>query len=184
MKSKIGLLFLILALSNCASFGNYWKDRGKNAMDIIDISVDKLNAGVTVQAGPIYTGLGTGGGLSYGLVGGEVGEHSSVAAAFVIPVDRVQAGGSGSADVQMLHRLYKRKKYFKAGLFVEDSDEKIPDKLYYYTKIRISAGVFIGASVAVNVGEIFDFLLGFLTIDISGDDYYSKNMDEFWRDEK
>ena len=162
MKSKTILFFLILALSNCASFGNYWKDRGKNAMDIIDISVDKLNAGVTVQAG----------------------EHSSVAAAFVIPVDRVQAGGSGSADVQMLHRLYKRKKYFKAGLFVEDSDEKIPDKLYYYTKIRISAGVFIGASVAVNVGEIFDFLLGFLTIDISGDDYYSKNMDEFWRDEK
>lgn len=40
----------------------------------------------------------------------------------------------------------------------------------YFTQVELSAGLFGGIKIGLNPGELLDFLLGFFTIDIYGDD--------------
>lgn len=43
----------------------------------------------------------------------------------------------------------------------------------YYTRVGVAGGVCIGMRLEVNPGEFVDWILGFFTVDIYGDDSYS-----------
>jgi hypothetical protein len=59
------------------------------------------------------------------------------------------------------------------GTTIQKSDQNtnsIPAP--YWTNIEVSAGVLVGVRVGFNPGELLDFLLGFTTLDIYGDDVH------------
>jgi len=52
--------------------------------------------------------------------------------------------------------------------------------LYYYTQLELTAGFYGGVKIGLNLGELLDFLLGFIGLDIMADDapYASARMRE------
>ncbi|MBE7438373.1 MAG: hypothetical protein HS115_07975 [Spirochaetales bacterium] len=52
--------------------------------------------------------------------------------------------------------------------------------LYYYTQLEITLGLYAGLKIGLNLGELLDFLLGFVGIDIMADDapYLSRRIRE------
>jgi len=177
-------LVLLATAAGCSAPG-YWADRERDAADIFTFTVGE-GWGVKARAGFVNVGLFWNSDF-WGLRGG---------GAFSVPTER---GWSGCADlvspvpfplkwlvghcppwvlvtsvesfdlsgVSPVEDL-RRKGYQGGMLFVPFLSAT--DKAYYYTQIEVAAGLGYTVRLGFNPGELLDFLLGWTTIDILGDD--------------
>jgi hypothetical protein len=167
MKSKIGLLFLILAVTNCVSARDYFKDRKHDAMDMFELTGGffttngLFECGAFSNIGPLLIGAGSKH-QSFGLKGGELGSFENQG--LVVLVGR-EAFYYDTDDIEKLLRIQFREKEFRDKSYQNASN---------YTRFSVGGGCILGVHVAVNVGEIFDFILGIVGLDLYGDDFYAK----------
>lgn len=184
---KYSILVLVFTLSACVTYptreedkgnGNkknaaldYFKDRAMDFRDIITVTGSfGLLGGAKAQVGPVGVGLYAedGGGLGHsgiplavegGLRNGEAGEHGTRELIFV-----VNKTSSNPSDSDKLLRAGDRCKSYENSF----------DNLSSYTRIGVGGGLFLGAKLEVNPGELLDFILGIFLIDIYRDDIYLK----------
>ena len=171
--------YLSFTLTGCSSVGNYFSDRGRDALDIITITIGE-GGGFNARASVVDIGQFLGGdevGLRSGniLAGNSEGLDLNT---FINVLDRFDPALS---DVYNYHELStfnhvdfeehdpRGKNYVAAGKHFpfyslpEDDSE-------YYTQIEVAAGLFVYLRLGLNPGEALDFILGWTTVDIYGDD--------------
>ena len=174
------LLATALLASGCAT---YVRDRVADAGDIFTVTVG-TGIGVTAKAGPIHTGLGYGIDL-YGLRGGEFGSFAPHA-----PEDEWPLSGDIAFIISAFggfaphaDRAYARGKTF-ASAYLDNPEKLLPlvdppwdwDEEWHsiihpqWTQIDLSLGLIASVRVGFNPGELVDFVLGFVGLDLYGDD--------------
>ncbi len=168
MKRTAQLILVLLVaalLTGCTS--TYWADRGRDAADIFTVT-GGLGLGAKARVGPVATGLM----LQEDMVGLRGGTFSRASnkdldAALVF------------MGLEVFTLIDWRGKDFGTDtlffVYIPRNDcEYI--KHFYHTKwpyyTQIEAVVALGPSVRLgfNPGELLDFILGFTTLDIAGDD--------------
>ncbi|OGV37924.1 MAG: hypothetical protein A2X48_01325 [Lentisphaerae bacterium GWF2_49_21] len=152
----------------CDSFP-YLADRIRDGMDVFTFTVNS-GLGARARAGPVSAGceylL-----ADYGLGGGKVG---------------VIYGGPGSVEfgslfdiTLMSHERFfvardsRNKSYESGGIFlISAAETKSSNDIFwpYFTQVEAVAGFGGGIRMGLNLGEMIDFILGWTTIDIYGDD--------------
>lgn len=147
----------------------YLHERGRDLADVVTLSVEEGHANAGLQVGPFLTGLGYSSGYGVGLRSGTCGTYEYVecnlvlfgAKSFEPDEDDFKAYGFGSALL---------------GAFLPD-DEFEEDTFFFsgsywpaFLQVEASACLFFGLRVGLNVGEALDFILGWTTLDICGDD--------------
>lgn len=157
------LFCLVVLVSSTGCTRTYW---GNRANDLADICTVTSGAGIGAMAhvGPINAGLGAYGDV-IGLRRGEVGVAMGGSGQLII-------GGfdanKSSANASMQRANLRGKGYDTKNVIVPfDGDVPAP----YWTNIEVSGGALIGMRVGFNPGELLDFLLGFTTLDMYGDDF-------------
>ena len=174
------LLATALLASGCAT---YVRDRVADAGDIFTATVG-TGIGVTAKAGPIHTGLGFDIDL-YGLRGGEFGSF--------VPDRKTDTLLPPSCDAAAIaaaigafgphkSRAWARGKTFSSpyldtgellpflDLPWDDDAECHPLIDPQWTQIDLSVGLIASARVGFNPGELLDFLMGLVGLDLYGDD--------------
>ena len=179
------LLPIVAMLTGCAT--PYLIDRGRDAADIFTATVEK-GIGVKARVGPLAAGLsGTFG--STGLRGGcfirETDGFPFLGTDVPIMAGSCDTSLLGLYNFETLHaeELRRRNKTFHAG---EEPDQGIgipflqlgTDNPAYYTQVEVSVGLLAGIRLGLNPGELLDFILGWTTIDIYGDDLERKTQKE------
>lgn len=196
------LIFPVLCFAaGCTA--NYWNDRGNDAADIMTFTGGSAY-GAATRVGPLHAGLGFYG-EAWGLRGGALGEKGNLIVVnpidkpenlFDKPAKNVRLliGKTGEYTLgykeDFLYGRTEEKNYITAGnpafafdgyplltgarALIKNKDE-IPLILPYYTQIDAAGGFLGGIRVGMNPGELFDFMLGFTTLDIYGDDVESKH---------
>ncbi|MFH2045247.1 MAG: hypothetical protein ABIK92_08885 [Pseudomonadota bacterium] len=195
MKTSINILLAILLippLCGCANTRGYLTDRGRDAADIITVT-GGMGIGAKAHIGPFHGGLLAGADTA-GLRGGrfyatninplkynpDESKHS-----FKLHNDRP------SMFLELLffslESTYPRvidcrgKNYDAFGILllsmVNNDNSSIADYpkhmgLFhpYYTQIEVAVGFTPMVCVGFNPGELFDFLIGFVGLDLFGDD--------------
>jgi len=178
------ILISVVTLSGCAS--GYWLDRGRDAADVLTLGLGS-GAGAKARVGPIQAGLLSEQGLA-GLRGGEFlgaghywansSEEPAKWDDVIFLVGRERFEGTDVSN--------RRGKSFKARqiLFSWPFDlSKDPDygrdaarhhiaynPWPYMTQVEAVAGGFLTFRVGANPGELLDFVFGWTTLDICGDD--------------
>jgi hypothetical protein len=181
---RVALCALVLAfaagLTGCAS---YWSDRGRDAADILSFQVG-TGAGTKVRVGPFQAGLLSENGIA-GLRGGALVGPSQYRAGS-------DEGPSKWDDVLVLvgwerfeggPTSIERGKAFKGRQIVlsvpfnlasdQDYEGKTPvpyNPWPYLAQVEAVGGAFLTFRVGANPGELLDFILGWTTLDIFGDD--------------
>lgn len=191
------LLILVAAQAGCSSPA-YWADRKRDAADIFTFTVGK-GFGAKVRAGIVDVGLfynsdykGLRGGASFryeenaGWQGPfHVGPNMDRVTPVPLPVNSELPPwllASSVEEFTLPHQTdyysvepepiwasERRGKDFEAGMpyipFLS-----LSNKAYYYTQLEVAAGAGYTVRLGFNPGELLDFLLGWTTLDILGDD--------------
>jgi hypothetical protein len=178
---KIALLLAIVACGTGCTTG-YWVDRGRDAADVFTFTVG-AGGGAGARVGPFALGLGVNAnvtGLQDGIFFTRNWEQ----------IRYVKGGGSGylllySFDNGMSSSVdygipstvtERRKKAYRSFHFL---GVPIPDSLdcegvqyypHYFTQIEAFIGLGGTIKIGFNPGELFDLILGFIGVDIYGDD--------------
>jgi hypothetical protein len=172
------LLLAVAAITSMSGGCAYMKDRGNDALDMFDI-------GITVSKEPhfaVYGGFQSLLALGYADVDGKLiglGQRQ-----FGVLDMRYNAAGS----------LLEGYEQFAYGDKYDPSDPASPPKrgaglglLYYETPKSFTEALqcakfvhlfWIGVDVDCKIGEVFDFLLGWTTLDIGNDDVHGKSPPE------
>ncbi|MBR1921036.1 MAG: hypothetical protein IJ829_03400 [Kiritimatiellae bacterium] len=142
----------------------YWKDRACDAADVATVAVG-LGGGAFVQVGPKPVGYGF---IvdAFGMEDGKIG---------IVPY---LTALQGVAERYAYDRDDIRVKRGKLPPLLKDGDERkpLPIMPHHWTELRLFAGVtVVSASIGVNPGELADFALGWLGLDIYGDDAESRS---------
>jgi len=191
MSLRGALVTLALALCGCSSTGHYWLDRSRDAADVVTATVG-MGFGVKARCGPVNVGLFQGVDSS-GLRGGEwrvplghdFNPYELTLTAFSTelfgPFPRqvskrrgkffvaqgflglTLAGRERHGSWRGLDDAGRRTVFFPKGLLER---ELVP----YYTQVEIAAGLFDSFRLGVNPGELLDFVLGWMCVDLWGDD--------------
>ena len=172
---------LALGVSGCASTGTYFANRGRDAVDIFTLTVDR-GLGVAAQAGPLSTGvgfIGDGVGLNCGGVGkftdcGDIhflvlgwnefkspkgsGRNKTRGHLQFLCIKSTSASFSGSHRVNPFKDLLVD---LFPGTWIEDPG---------VTQFELSAALGIGPRAGFNLMELIDFIVGWSTLDVLGDD--------------
>jgi len=152
--------------------GTYFKDRLNDFVDIFSLS---LSLGIGVQANVRVTQIVEAGGLfwggsKFGFIGRQGGAWEETVAEFGMPgfyIRSVQiTPASGNIEPANTER--------GQSLWIFCGDEGIPydsgyDRKFWQVGATAHAGL-VGLDFSVNLKELFDFLLGWTTLDISNDD--------------
>ena len=174
------LLATALLASGCAT---YVRDRVADAGDIFTVTVG-TGIGVTAKAGPIHTGLGFDIDL-YGLRGGEFGSF--------VPDRKTDTLLPPSCNAAVIaaaigafgphkSRAWARGKTFSSPYL--DTGELLPfldlpwnnDAECHplidpqWTQTDLSVGLIASVRLGFNPGELLDFLIGIVGLDLYGDD--------------
>lgn len=179
MKKLNFFIFIILLFGNCTSLMNNIKDRGNDAVDIFEFNVAY---GGIPQIIPFIQAQATIGsrkfGFSFpgdepkkkgfGLRGGELGYFDYRDESFLINL--VEVIESKSDDPEKIKRIKLRRKSYCGP---SCSNHKNSNAIY--TRLGIDFGLIFEIHIGFNPGELADFLLGFVGIDIYKDDYYKAN---------
>jgi hypothetical protein len=179
----LAILCVATFLSGCAT--PYMVDRGRDAADIFTATVGS-GAEIKARFGPMQVALG-GTHADRGLRGGVVAdfarglhgdEHFAVSdGAFLV-------WGAETFDPLAVPRVHERDKNYGAfGLLCfaflpnagPQENDIIPARLHYYSQIEVVIGVVKTLRLGFNPGELLDFILGWTTIDIFGDDIESRH---------
>ena len=177
-------LALGLALTGCAS---YWAARGRDAADIITFQVG-TGAGAKARVGPFQAGLLSENGL-FGLRGGEFIGTSEYRAAttespskwddviFLVGAERFE----GSRPLLERGKGFKSRQILLSIPFNLSRDRDYRgaapapfNPWPYLTNIEAGGGAFLTFRVGANPGELLDFVLGWTTLDLFGDDIHAK----------
>ena len=178
-------LLVSFAVAGCSSTRGYFINRCRDSADIFTLTVVG-GAGAKVRFGPLQAGLC---GLTdlAGLRGGEVccfNDEPDKEACVIEGVNmECVMGPYFQESFEYVNCEYgeERHKLFKAtGFFVGwpvyssfICRRKEPDvftHLHYATAIEAAAGAVIGVRLGLHPGELVDFVLGWTTLDIFGDD--------------
>ena len=198
------LSFSAILLSGCTSSA-YLRDRSRDAGDIFTASCGVGFGGVKARVGPVGTGL-----LhefaQYGWRGGDLITPGKMVEGGKVPNGDVQLlvmGGDGFFGTTQ--NMVRAKSYFammRAGINIplhlsEQWDfpvEKIgevqgcaPDqvrssRLAYLTQVEVAGGLFGTLRLGLNLGEMLDFVLGWVGLDIFSDDLEAKNRNMLFKD--
>jgi len=155
------ILAACVVASGCAAPG-FLADRKRDALDIVTASVG-YGVGAKVHAGPLNVGL-LGNLDSHGLRGGVVGDISGPEGAIYSVVD-VNVLGFGVES--FWEGLARRKEYSAVSLF---GIGFAGSKLAYYTQLEVVIALGGSLRLGLNPGELLDFALGWVGLDIFGDD--------------
>ncbi|MBI3395976.1 MAG: hypothetical protein HY042_09085 [Spirochaetia bacterium] len=183
---------VLLTASNCAS--TYVQNRISDAGDIFTVELQTQSYGLAVRAGPIKAGLSykSPDGYAVGLRGGRAGSHQTEELTLLLfgsdsfkrkvdaPEKDQGPGKSQNAKDQTSLPDPRQKEFDARSPFgTKKSMQKTKSVLkgktefappYYYTQIEITVGIYFGIKLGINPGELLDFILGFVGIDIMGDD--------------
>ena len=193
MKTAIRLLILLTVLASmtgCASSG-YLADRGRDALDVVTATVGGVGAGAKARVGPLHAGLF----LSAVDMAGIRGGNGPVFHKFSERGDLVSA--SFECDLTPLYYLeyfeedkHARNKNYRAGCMIpltkygmwgpgvpflgavyDGGGSRIEKQFHpYYTQVEVAIGLGATFRLGVNFGELADFLLGWVGVDIFSDD--------------
>lgn len=169
---EMGITVLALSLCGCASTGAYFKDRGRDALDMVTLGFEGIGVGAFVQAGPFMNGLGAVGayGCGVGLRGGVLGGYRG---------GEAQAGLFGFKGYYpaYTHTDAPRDKDFQAvqllSFLFDMEDGKGNVGPHVYGNVEVAAVFGFGPRAGVNVLEILDFVLGWARLDFMKDDFYA-----------
>ena len=172
----IGILFSSFCLVSSGCSTGYWADRLHDGGDIFTAGVG-VGAGVQARIGLLSTGLGLHGsfvGLESGQVFAEVDDMEG--GDFSILLYSLHESRHDQYVIDR-HKDYKQQHVFglatlsgnhgSAQVLFRKSARRNPS---YYSQIEISVGLMGSLKVGFNPGELLDFLLGFMGIDIYSDD--------------
>ncbi len=150
----------------CAATGAYFKDRGRDAMDMATLGVEWAGVGAFAQAGPALTGLGYVGDEGAGLRGGTLGAYGGFEMQALLLGWKVFEPGSMGRE---------RKKQFDAKQFC-----LVPLEMEFegsgnvganvYGAVEIAAALGAGVRAGLNVFEVLDFVLSWVGVDLMRDD--------------
>ena len=198
----VGIAFSLTAalLSGCAT-SPYLQDRARDAADVFTATCGVGIGGVKARVGPIGTGLFNEFPM-YGLRGGDTITPDKMVEGGKIPNGEVQLlvlGGEGFfGTTQNMMRAKSYSAIMRAGINIpvrlteqEDfSVAKIAEvqgcatnhirscRLAYLTQIEVAGGLIGTIRLGFNPGELLDFILGWTTIDIYGDDLEARKQKE------
>lgn len=172
LNSPFIFLSLLVVFSGCSS--PYFANRGRDAADIFTFTIGQ-GIGAKARVGPLQTGIFWNEDFA-GLRGGgfgpasawknEYGKFPKDIDTLFFPIFGVFGGDSlqGSALLPGRHKAYEA---FSPVPLISLPTESTP---YYYTQIEAAVGFLGTIRLGFNPGELIDFLLGWTTIDIFGDD--------------
>ena len=156
-------IFAVATLA-CGCTTAYWKDRACDAADVVTATIG-MGGGAFAQVGPKPVGYGF---IldSFGVEDGKFGVPCYLTAL---------AGVADRFAVYEFDDIRIKRGKLPPLLTEEDEKKSLPIMPHHWTQLRIFAGVtIVSASVGVNLGESLDFALGWLGIDIYGDDAGAK----------
>ena len=168
-----------MGLAGCVSSHGYFTDRGRDAADILTLDVG-WGIGAKVRAGPVQAGLLVEKGIA-GFRGGQcvvngidynpaLGENS-----FAQDEDFEIILIGGESFLSCTGTGVARRKDFVADNFLSGGGpfvyvEGRGERPWYYTGLEAVAGAGLTFRLGLNPGELLDFVLGWTTLDIFGDD--------------
>jgi hypothetical protein len=169
----IATVVIIINMTGCASTKGYFADRLRDAKDPITVGVG-AGGGAKVRLGPVQAGIITDFPLAY-LRGGEFGTIASqegTGHCMFLPdgdFDFIWSGSEGFSSTNPTTK--QRRKVFRAETdripFVYNLQSPNPA---YYSQIEIAGGILGTIRIGFNPGELLDFILGWMNIDIYNDD--------------
>jgi hypothetical protein len=168
MRHFISLLFIAVSIfqTGCST-NKYLINRRNDLADIVTIG-SGAGLGAKARIGPIQTGLLFDMTL-YALRGGTIATPENGGADCVVGSLESQALFVGS-DV-FGAGSERGKNYVATSLpVIPVSYVRSEDSWSYYTNIEVAADALIGVRIGVNPGELLDFLLGIVSVDILHDD--------------
>lgn len=160
----------------CRTARPYLIDRWRDASDIVTATVGKGN-GAKVRIGPVHAGVFFNRDY-FGIRGGESHRNWSSGAALPSTFDLDLTIISGERfDPEGFVRARERHKCFVASGAMcfsvskgfKDEDWSVGD-FSYYTQIEVAAGISRTVRLGINPGELLDFLVGWVRIDLFDDD--------------
>ena len=186
---------LSILISGCASSG-YLSDRGNDLLDVLTFSIP-AGFGAKARVGPFHTGLNA----TFGDMGFRSGAleydtricHGTGQEFFCIGNEsfspsEVYWGNERRCQMKRYDTGNSYFPFFTPFLDVYDSNTaKHRDRNYsfinmishpYATQVETQASLLWGIRIGLNIGELFDFILGWSTIDIYNDDYWQINREE------
>lgn len=170
-------------ITGCVGARAYFVDRGRDAADVLTASIG-TGGGALMRVGPVHAGVLVDLGDGF-LRGGEFAPFLSRSAQIhttVVPFPSVWRGERqypvfGLEGYEGWGNGLLRSKGFEAvsklpfvttGLRASSSSVGYP--YYYYTQVEAVLAVGLSIRLGVNFGELLDFVLGWVTIDIFADD--------------
>lgn len=193
MKKLARVIFCLAAatwVTGCASSGSYFADRGRDFMDVFTLSVG-TGVGGKVRAGPVGGGLVLDKSL-VGLRGGDTfvadfepgrkGPQDIDAAVVCLGWERFGA----TETTEARHKDYDGKTccHLTGDVptpFIYTLDPDAGERARcpsFYTQCEAVAGFGLTIRAGFNPGELVDLLLGFIGVDIYGDDLEARRRRE------
>ena len=199
MKKVLRIVTLILPLLLVSGCTSYLIDRGRDVKDIVTATIG-TGIGATARLGPLHAGLYYGHdhvGLKGGVVRAGFGEKCfshTFDPLIAVPRPGKTTGfifyrenfydWSANPDDQLVNEL-RGKLYESKGIFPFLAVPKTmyrrldPYKFkryptYYMTQLEVAVGLGVTVRLGLNPGELLDFILGWVGIDIFGDDVEKK----------
>lgn len=184
LRGATGVLLVGLA-TGCASGRAYFADRGRDAADILSVSVGRgygVKARVSLLSmGLLYDGsiAGVRGGSAFA---GRPGQYCYDVQFFACGHERFAPPGSDDRqkkfeamqDFGLMDRIWCLAPPVCLGPLVPAPPRVRPYALSYYTQAEVAAGLFGSLRLGVDPGEAIDFLLGWTGVDFMKDDLHMK----------
>jgi hypothetical protein len=172
--------FILLINSGCAP--GYMQDRGNDALDIVDLGVI-VNKDSKPQLGLYFDffsitpiGYANVEGTSFGIGNRQVGKMDFINDSWGVIAWGSERKGRGTFNPRDPHQArpdqagLEEWPRFNAGIPRLIAEDNSPPVLQYFECDRVIHLGWIGMYMTVRPLDIFDFLLGWTTIDIMGDD--------------
>ena len=159
------------AVSGCASTGGYWADRGRDAADVFTCTVGVGTAGAKARVGPVCAGL-----LAQSDITGLRNGRFFMDPPPIFAQYDLLLGCWGVENITGNERKDAVESTMVIPFIYGGNFFSVPPDLpaYYYCQIEAVATLGMSLRLGFNPGELLDFLLGFSTIDIFGDDIAAK----------
>ncbi len=163
-------LVLVLVSSGCAT-APYFSQRGRDAADIFTCTVG-AGVGAKVRLGPLQAGLLAHTDM-FGVRNGTVRQSVAISGEKWFSSEACWGAWgydlSNFTDVTTARSKSYHARSYVPFIFLPEADDN-PPPFSYYTQIEAVLALGPGLRLGMNPGELLDFLLGWVTVDLYGDD--------------
>ncbi|MEW6743584.1 MAG: hypothetical protein AB1486_12580 [Planctomycetota bacterium] len=179
---------LMLGAGSC----RYAEHRGRDLVDVVTLAAESSGTNLAVQCGPLVTGVGKARGTGFGLRSGAVGRYTFDERNLLVIGSRCfspsEELGGKRYELAYDHRGLLFLLLLVAILSQADCRRQMPQledppislenapplelsgAWHVLLQVEVAASAGVGGRAGVNLGELLDFLLGWTTLDICGDD--------------